>query len=724
MPIQVQGPDGQMYEFPDGTDRETMRAALAKRYGAPSRPRPDFSNVQSGADTMPAPVREAAKPSLFGIASDFRRRSGVSMPAMAVAAAKDMFGSRAGAAEYLAKKANEAGGLSSLITGGAQVEQAENGDPVLRLADGTVYRLNDEGLDSTDIRNITGNVLAFFIPAGVAARFNQAKNLGLARRAATQATAAGATDVALQAGFNEGRVDPSRTVLASAGGGGGELVGTGIGVGVNRLAEMARRSSGASVGEARNMLASAGIAEPGKNALARMTAGAEEVRAGADPNAILGRELYGFQYTQGQRLADPRRRFEQLSREELLRQSPAGGHVLREAGTRNLEQLDSALQDITRAVRGDAGAAPSATPAEFTTGAANRLQGLARDLDNRVSDAYQAAGQGGRTAVSAEAVRELPRILQTSVADFAPNPTTTPVTANTLKQLREAAEAITRADGASVRGVTLKALETQRRILNNNINAATNNADRAAMVKIKREFDAWMDEAVDTALVSGDASALQTIREARALRAEFGRRFEGSTDADRFIGGLLDGTRTPEELINIALGASQVSKAGGARFIERLRQAAGDDPEVIGNLRAAHFLRLSRGNDGQPLPMGQIIRNIRTSDYNNASVVKALYTPEQWSEIRRLAAAMEPLVERGDFARSSGTAERLARMIGQTAGGGLGDLPIVRGILQGARDVRQLNQARAALNQPLRLPGRSHPAVPAVGAASGAETRR
>jgi hypothetical protein len=38
MPIQVQGPDGQLLEFPDGTDRETMRAAMAKRYGGPKQP--------------------------------------------------------------------------------------------------------------------------------------------------------------------------------------------------------------------------------------------------------------------------------------------------------------------------------------------------------------------------------------------------------------------------------------------------------------------------------------------------------------------------------------------------------------------------------------------------------------------------------------------------------------------------------------------------------------
>jgi hypothetical protein len=662
---------------------------------------PDFSNVQSGASSVSVAPPAPAKPSLFRLDSDFRERSGVGMPATAWAAARDMFGSRKGAAEFLAEQA------------GGAVEQDERGEPIVRLPDGTAYRLNDPGLDSTDIGNVVGNVAAFLTPAGIASRFNQARRLGLASRAATQGGAAAATDVALQAGFDEGRVDPVRTLAATAGGGGGEVLGTAASAvarrGVNAFNSMTGRNNARAV----NVLAEQGLT-PTPQAVNALAARIPELEAGANPNALIGAQRYGFTYTQGQRAMDPRQQFDLLSQEELLRQSPAGGHILREAATRNAEQLDNALVGITRQVGGQAGAAPSATPAQFTQGAAGRLQTLARDLDDRVSDAYQAAGQGGRTAVSSEAVRDLPRILQTSVADFAPNPTTTPVTAKTLEQMRAAADAITTADGGKVAGVTLKALETQRRILNNNINAAANRADRAAMVKIKREFDSWMDDAVDTALVSGDPAALQSIKEARALRAEFGRRFEGSTDADRFIGGLLDGTRTPEELVNVALGASQVSKAGGARFIERLRVAAGGDPEVIGNLRAAHFLRLSRGNDGQPLPMGQIIRNIRSSDYNNASVVKALYSPEQWAEIRRLAASMEPLVARGDFARTSGTAERLARMLGQSVSGGVGDLPIVRGILQGARDVRQMNQARAALNQPLRLPGASGATLPAA----------
>ena len=38
MPIEVEGPDGAILEFPDGTSREVMRAAMAKRYGAKGNP--------------------------------------------------------------------------------------------------------------------------------------------------------------------------------------------------------------------------------------------------------------------------------------------------------------------------------------------------------------------------------------------------------------------------------------------------------------------------------------------------------------------------------------------------------------------------------------------------------------------------------------------------------------------------------------------------------------
>lgn len=642
------------------------------------------------------------KASLFRADSDFQDQAGLGAGNMIWAAAKDMFGSDEGVAEYLAKKA------------GGRVERDKDGAPLVVLPSGDRYRMNDSGLDSTDVASVAGNVGAFLTPAGWAAKLGQAKNLGLGARALTQAGAAGATDVALQLGFDGGRVDPVRTAATAAGGALGEGAGTALAVGGRRVMDAVRSATGANKAAARNMLAEAGMLRTSES-VGRVAAAQNELAAGADPRALLGREEFGLQYTQGQRVLDPVRKFEMLSREELLRQSPGGGAALREAERQNVDQVGNALAGIGTRLGSKAGA----SPAELAQGAAGRLREQADELGGRISQAYDEAGRGNRAAISGEAVRGLPARLTAAVSDFAPSPELMPAASKTLQQIKLATDTILKGgDGANVRGVTLKALETQRRILNNNYNAATNNADRAAMSAIKREFDGWLDEAVDGALVSGDPQALAAIKMARGLRAEFGKRFEGKAETDKFIGGLLDGTRTPEELVNIALGAGQVSKAAGARFVDRLKTAAGNDPEVIGQLRAAHFLRLTQNVKGEALKFGELVRNIRQTDYTNASVVKALYSPQEWAEVKRLADALEPLIEEGTFARRPGTADQLLRMIYQRVGGGL---PLVGEVLKGVGSVRDTIRANAALNKPLRLPASAHPAYPAVLAPVGGE---
>lgn len=673
-------------------------------------PKADFSGVTSSVESTEELARNPAndsafarmisggpsapRQSLFRNDSDFYERAGISRlsPKMAWAALKDTFGSTQGAAEYLAEQ-----------TGGT-VTQAQDGSPVLQLRDGTSYRLNDEGLDTTDVAKFASNVGAFFVPASAAARVAQARNVGLAGRALGQGVAAAGTDAALQAGFDNGRIDPLRTAVAGVGGVGGEVLGSGI----SAVARRVRAPSAASMQVAR---------EASPNAV-NFQAVAREVDAGANPAAIAGQDKFGLSYTRGQRILDQQRQFRELSREELLRQNPAAGPMFTGQAARNAQALETALDDMSVRFGGSA----VASPAEMAQGAASRLGQQADELSERVSDAYRTAGEGMRTAVSRDAALALPERLKRSVADFAPNRDLTPATARTLRQVKLAADDIIGRDGekSNVAGITLRALESQRRIISNNISAAANSADRKAMMALKGEFDRWLDESIDGALVSGDQKALEALKTARGLRAEYGRRFEGKGDTDKFIAGLLDGSKTPEELVNIALGASQVSKAGGARFIERLKAAANNDPGVIGNLRAAHFLRMTKGVDGRPLDMGQIIRNIRATQYNNASVVKALYTPQEWAEVKELASALEPLVAKGDFAKSSGSAERFMRMLFQRTGG----VPMIGWGTRTAEDAVAQFKAARALNAPLRLPVRAKPGYHATVSAAGSEVMR
>lgn len=650
-------------------------------------------------DPRPMPAPSTARPSLFRMDSDFQKKTGVGVMPMLGAAARDTFVGRDNAAIYLASKA------------GGTVGRDSDGSPTVVLPGGEAYRLNDPGLDLNDVASLTSNIGAFLVPAGFASKFSQGAELGLLGRSALQAGAAGATDAGIQAASTGGSVpEPWRAVGSAAGGAGGEVLGS-LGGAIKRGVKSASPRSAGSVAnaqeEAARLLAASGVIDPPPALIARAANDLPELAAGGDPNAILGKSLFGFDYTLGQRMTGMPGQFRQLTLEEGIRQTPGGGAEFTARELANKGRLADAVSDIS----GRLGGRPGATPADLAAGAASRIKAQAAALGDQVRAAYEVAGDGGRAAVGFDAVSSLPDRMRNAVADFGVNPELHPAASRTIAQITQS---VGKAKESGVKGVTIKAIETQRRIINNNIAAATNQADRAATTAIKREFDGWLDDAVENSLISGDPSALQALKDARQLRFEYGRRFEGREEADRFISGLLDGTRTPEELVNVALGASSVSKAGGARFIQRLKVAADGDPETIGALRSAHFQRLTTGKTGEPLDMGRIVSNIKATEYSNSSIVNALYSPKEWAEIKRLADALDPLIAKGDFAKSSGTAERYMRQMFSKMGAGtpgLGPMLI--------EPVMTASQGRAAAKV-FKSPVRLTPATPAIAPATGA----
>ena len=671
-----------------------------------------FAQPASGPRLVPVqgdPFKQASpkapqqpKDSLFRMDSDFRDKApGVGIGDMTWAAAKDMFGSRQGAAEYLAKQS------------GGKVVAGDNGDPLLELPGGARYRLNDDGIDPVDVANVTGNVVAMALPAGWISKAAQAKNVGMTGRVAAQAAGMGVADTAAQAAFDNGRIDPVRTLAATVGGGAGEALSPIIGRGVNAAVRMVR-GGGDKAAAAQQLADALGTPKLSPQQQTQLASGIDEIIAGADPATVLGRKEFGFIYTQGQQMLDPARKFRQLSQEEYLRQQPGAAIPFLNQATNNDQALQKAITDTT----GRMGAAPGATPGELSSTVQGRVAAQAGELKGRIDQAYRTAGQSERAAVSADSVRQAPHRVRQALRDFDFESGLMEATEKTMRQMTNAAKAMPE----GTKAVTLRSLETQRRIIGNNIGTAKNPTDRRAMMIIKREYDNWMDDAFESALVSGDEGALKAMKEARGLRAEFGRRFEGDAQADKFVADLVEGGKTPEEMLNVALGAGQVSKTAGGRFITRLRAAVNDDPETLNALRAAQFLRMTTDGTGKPLGPQAITNNIMRMEISNRSAMDALYTPLEWMQVKRLAAALKPLVPTGDFAKSSGTAERLARMLASQSGP-IGQTPVVGGIISGLENVRTGIQANRVLTAPLRAPLRPVPTA-AAGAATLKEPNR
>jgi hypothetical protein len=568
---------------------------------------------------------------------------------------------------------------------GSQVTTDEAGNAMVQTPDGGRFYANTPGADFSDARRF-GSQVAAYVPAARAA--SAIGGASLAGRSALTGLFSGATNAGTQVAAGRDKIDPVEVGITTVAGAAAEPLVQGA-VTLGRNAARLLPSAAVSDDAARQLAMRAGVSDPSPEQLRALAGAADELRAGADPRTILGREQFGFQYRLGQRLpeSDPRR-LAQVSREEVLRQDPISGPILRNVEQRNVAALGDAVEGIASTFGGR-----GATPAQNAANAAGRISQQADELRGRISAAYQRATELNRAAISRDSVAQVPQRMRAALREFDVNAATTPGAARTLEQIQNASRLVASApDG--VKGVTMRALEAQRRIILNAQGTATNPTDRAALGVIKREFDSWMDDAVENALVSGDAQALTAIKEARGLRAEFGRRFQGGEEADRFIEGLLDGSRTPEELLNVALGAGQVSKASAARFVDRLRLAANNDPEVMGSLKSAHFERLVRGADGELLDMGRIVRNVKSMEYSNESIIRALYSPQEWAQVRTLASSLEPMVARGDLARSSGTAERMMRSLFQFMRGG----PVVGSVIDGATAGRRTMQAMRAVD--------------------------
>lgn len=587
------------------------------------------------------------------------------------------------------------------VAPGSRLDQDSNGNPVVVTRDGRRFYVNEPGLDRDDVLRTGGNI-ASYLPAGrLAAGFR-----GLAPRAGMMAAGSGATNLAGQAAGRE-EVDLGEAGLVTALGGAGELAFPIAG----KLYAGLRRTLGRepSSVEVALELTKHGI-DPAslKNAPPMvMRDMAEEARAGANPAALAGEAEFGFRYTRGQKTGD----HGQLSREELLRQGQGpGADQLRGVAAQNQQVLADNVTDITKRLAG--GRAPS-SPVEAFERTQGVVQRQADELSGRVDAAYLKAREGMAGRVSPTSVQALPGRLKKALGDFAVDPRLTPATSSVLDRINGRIAVMNRPGAQNAMARDLASIETERRVVNSAIEGAANPTDRAALVKVKRELDNWIDDSYAEVL---STDKLIPLKEARELRAQFGARFEGrGTDAamDNFIEQLVKGGKSADELVNIAFGMTQVSKPAAARFVRRVKLAIGDNKEAMDGLRAAHFLKLTTSKAGEPLGMQAIRNNILGTERNAPATIRELYTDNEWRQLKRLASSLEPMIPKGDFARSSGSAERIARMLTTMRAA-----PGVRVVVDRWQELIRARQAQDAVSR-MRLPSQRQVLLPAAAASTG-----
>ncbi len=579
---------------------------------------------------------------------------------------------------------------------GAEITEDENGNAVAVYPDGTRAYVNQPGLDAEDVTRTAGKLLSYFGLGKATAPVQ-----GVMKRTGATMAAEGAGDAAMQAAASgaggDVSIDPTQSGMAMLGGAGGELGGAVL----SRLVDLYRAR-----GSMREVMDFA--QENGLNindATARQII-REAQKSGDDlTGEAIESGSIGIRPTPGQRSGD----YRQLSYEEMLRSSDGvAGNMMRARDAGNREAIESYLRDSLPDGLGAEGGRSVSDLAEDAGASLLSRQSKARE---GVREAYDAVPDG--TKISSESLPSLERSVLESLKsnDYLGTlqPEVFPSASAAMKSLREQVANVPE----SVTSFDFKSMEATRRSLLKYADTAQTPQDSAAVSAIMRGYDNWMDQTVAGFLVSGDDAALKAIKNARKVHSDYARKFEDPKEISKLLRDLNFAEKAPREIAQALGGLESVfGNASAVRVIRQYKRTGANlDP-----IKQAVLQRAVTGPKGELLGNQAIVSNLRglaKGSGRGSSLAREVFSDDELRSIGMFTRAVDMIVPKGNFAKSSGTSERMLRFM-QSASNGVPGLGWVAGLLGSAG---QRVGAAKVLNPPTRSGPRS---IVAGGAAGGA----
>lgn len=574
-----------------------------------------------------------------------------------------------------------------------------NGEPFPILtnnATGAVVQVNSPGLSGMDALQLSAAGAAF-TPAARAA------NVGL-RGVGRVAGQTAATETALQANqaAQGGEFNATDVVVSGVAGGVFRGVGQALAKRFPKVFGQDVEVTDETVQLVREESIKLGIdpADLTDDAIAQVVRDARRAVTPEEGAALQGEAEFGIPLTQGQRTLDDAA----LSFEDGARSGRMGDDAQRIVRGFEDEQ-QTAVQRAVDSVRTELGG--SRTRADAGAVISERIL-TAEDVSSQiVADAY---GEVGRATLSNEGVSGLIRSVRRAVIGLDKD-RNLPATRSILK----AARAQDRAQSLpGVRGTDLRRIEQMRKRINTGIDSATNNADRAQLVGMRRAFDQYLDDAVRNALFDGDETAIAALKEARGLFAEYASRFRvnptrtrsGRELADKpgeFIEFIVEGNPTGEQVANTLFGASGFGNQHGRALAARAKEILGTESSGWEAIRGEAFRRLVQTNtvNGQEVVSGQkSIKALNDALDKNGSMLREVFDGDEIRLMRRLFAQIQRTQPQLVRSREnpSGTSQALVstlvNMVSRTAGVLGVDFGLTSAGVQVGRGVR--NSSRAA----------------------------
>lgn len=342
----------------------------------------------------------------------------------------------------------------------------------------------------------------------------------------------------------------------------------------------------------------------------------------------------------------------QLLDESMLRAGnfgPMARGIMLESDDAASQGVRQASERVQEGLRTAPNAPIIATPNEGAGLAAQAIKDAENAASAEVSQAYSAVGNGAVVPRGMERIARAVGARARSDRSFDP---TLRETSKLLAASRKLASIQSGKSGLSIRATDIRRVEQMRRRFRTAYDAAENNSDRAQVRQLQQAFDDELDGVITDGLLSGDQAALDAMKQARGLMADYARKFyqndstaRGGTaiadKAGRFIQTVVAADPTAEQVANMLFGSRAISNNAGAQIAERLKTILAGKPEAMDAIRQAAFLRIlqqKRGNDGgfyvDPLQTQRAFDTIMKGP--EAGMMRKLFSNEEIARMGRL----------------------------------------------------------------------------------------
>lgn len=285
------------------------------------------------------------------------------------------------------------------------------------------------------------------------------------------------------------------------------------------------------------------------------------------------------------------------------------------------------------------------------------LQGARKSAESLEDDAWRGATS---LEITPEATKDLPDILNNKLGGRMINERANPAAFEMAQEVQRiiAGEAPEKAAGWVANSPT-KNVDQMRRNLFELYKSADNTADKAASKAIYEGFNDWITVSAEKKLLAGDPEAALKLVKARGFTKDVHSIFEpqaadgAKTAAARRIGAILDPAKVDsgESVIQELFGSkgSRTITQNGVATLKNIKTAFDrflpkeEATQAWNDVRLAYWSRLVTGKNGETMNPLQLSSTMKEAMTQQRSVMATLFSPEEFTEIRRFARAVDAI---------------------------------------------------------------------------------